>query len=64
MGIGIKEEVTALGSKIVRYGFRQGTVFFVGWLAADPDLPRWMPARTARLLSHHPPTASDVEEGD
>ena len=36
MGIGIKEEVTALGLKEAGHGIRQGVVFFVDGLPPTP----------------------------
>jgi len=64
LGISIKKEVTALGSKKAGHGFRQDIKFFVDGLPPTPTQPRWMPAQTTRLFSHSSPTASNVKEGD
>ena len=63
MGIGIKEEVAALGSKNVDDGFRQDVEFFVDGLPPTQTDPVGMPAQTTRLFSYYSLTASNVEEG-
>ena len=61
---GIKEEVTALGSKKAGRGFRQEIVFFVDGLPPTSTDPAGCWPRRRGCFSHCSPTASNVEEGD